>query len=470
MARCCDVPNVRESVRRRNRFSGFETPPDAQIPEDSSVRAVGFLESQQGSAEVEAAPHGVDCGRFAVFTEEDVAPKRQTFFGGSQDDTALPVSASIAGGAQVVSIADDSDDQSSHHTSDTESVDQNPGISRRRLRLMWDPDLDARRQVWHPKARAVECLFRELVSRIGAAPGAPIPRPLRQQRWSPVNVPLMWGAACSSGLAPAAFDHLMSMASRIRDPVDFHDNRLSAVDALRAGWVLLRAVFRSWGIQDREHLTAHLRRQGFPATQPGNHISARAQEVLLAEACQVDGRVALLEVVCTNVAIHLGREWAVPEAIRPQSTPDATGHSCTGVQLASTRPIQFGGLPLDKGSHIAEVPSFLARKVAPDLLIHVGRAVSRQNGKRCGREVRAWKFLGLIPATLLHRPKGVGSVGRAGFPTGSLGAVVAQGTGCFSKVVTTSTTSATEERNIVEGAGLPKSGCNRGKSHVHDRS
>ena len=117
------------------------------------------------------------------------------------------VSASIAGGAQVVSIVDDSDDQSSHHTSDTESVDQNPRISRRRLRLMWDPDLDARRQAWHPEARAVECLFRELASRTGAVPhGAPIPRPLRQQRWSLVNVPLMWGAA-SSGPAQAAFDH-----------------------------------------------------------------------------------------------------------------------------------------------------------------------------------------------------------------------------------------------------------------------
>ena len=64
-------------------------------------------------------------------------------------------------------------------------------------------------------------------------------------------------------------------------------------------------------------------------------------------------------------------------------------------------------------SHIAEVPSFLARKVAPDFLIHVGRAVSRQNGKQCGRGCPGVEVVWVILAMLVHRPKGVGSVGRA---------------------------------------------------------
>ena len=57
------------------------------------------------------------------------------------------------------------------------------------------------RSVFHhnggtPEARVVEGLFRTLGGRIGAVPsGSPIPRVLRRQRWSPVNVPLVWAAA-----------------------------------------------------------------------------------------------------------------------------------------------------------------------------------------------------------------------------------------------------------------------------------
>ena len=56
-----------------------------------------------------------------------------------------------------------------------------------------------------------------------------------------------------------------------------------------------------------------MRGQGFLAVRPGSHISARAQEFLLSEACRVDGRVALLEAVYVVIAIHMGRGGVVSQ-------------------------------------------------------------------------------------------------------------------------------------------------------------
>ena len=71
--------------------------------------------------------------------------------------------------------------------SDTESCEV-PQRRRRRLRLRWNPEASIRdRDVW-----AAEHLFRQLAKRIGAVQcGDPVPRALHQQRWSPLNVPLM---------------------------------------------------------------------------------------------------------------------------------------------------------------------------------------------------------------------------------------------------------------------------------------
>ena len=98
--------------------------------------------------------------------------------------------------------------------SDTEScaADDPPAISHaprdRRLRLIWSQD-------WHPDARAAECVMRELGNRIGHVPvGSPLPRAIRQQRWSPLNVPLMWAAASGSDTTPV-LQWLMQMGSRI---------------------------------------------------------------------------------------------------------------------------------------------------------------------------------------------------------------------------------------------------------------
>ena len=90
---------------------------------------------------------------------------------------------------------------------------------------------------------------------------------------------------------------------------------------------------RSWEIHEREHLTDWLRRQGFPAVQPWNLFSAHAQEFLLSEACRADNRVALLEAVYVIIAIHKGREGALP---RDRDRGVDNHHMLGRIQVSST--------------------------------------------------------------------------------------------------------------------------------------
>ena len=163
----------------------------------------------------------------------------------------------------------------------------------------------------------MEGLFHNLASRIGAVPeGSVVPGAVRQQLWSPANVPLMWAASGIADSTPA-LDWLIETADRMSEPIEFNGGRVSARDALRTGWLSLREVFRGWGIGEPDQLTAWLRRQGFAGTAPGNHIAARDQEFILGEASRLDARVSLLEVVYVKLAIHLGRCLTVPQSQHP---------------------------------------------------------------------------------------------------------------------------------------------------------
>ena len=49
--------------------------------------------------------------------------------------------------------------------------------------------------------------------------------------------------------------------------MEFYEGHIPVGDAVMLEWTSLRDVPRSWGFENRE-------REGFPATLPGNHISA----------------------------------------------------------------------------------------------------------------------------------------------------------------------------------------------------
>ena len=116
-------------------------------------------------------------------------------------------------------------------------------------------------------------------------------------------VPLLWSAAGEDQSVPIV-EWLATTASAIGEPVQFHGGQASGGDSLRTGWAALRSVMRSWGIHSQDQLTQWLRSRGFPATRPGHHISARAQEDLLHEGCNEDARVALLETVFVLISLQ----------------------------------------------------------------------------------------------------------------------------------------------------------------------
>ena len=106
--------------------------------------------------------------------------------------------------------------------SDTESCEV--PRRRQRLRLRWNPDPENRRDrdTW-----AAEHLIRQLAVRIGALQsGDPLPRVLHQQRWSPLNVPLMWGAAGVDPTTPV-LEWLVESTSSITESTSFHGGDLA---------------------------------------------------------------------------------------------------------------------------------------------------------------------------------------------------------------------------------------------------
>ena len=160
------------------------------------------------------------------------------------------------------------------------------------------------------------------------------------------------------------------------------------------GWAALRAVFRSWEVHEREQLSVWMRRQGFPAVRPGSHISARAQEFLLSEACQVDGRVALLEAVYVVIAIVVPPDRAF--GIESRSGQTSPNNEC-GFQLVAVGSGQFGGDFRIENSHAGRVResfNFAFRE----------RFMARLEGN-VEAETRVWKLFGLIPIMLLHKPR-----------------------------------------------------------------
>ena len=104
--------------------------------------------------------------------------------------------------------------------SSTESVVQRP---RRRLTLIWHEEADV---VWHRDARAAEGVVMILASRIGAVPEGEIPPPVRRQRWSPLNVPLIWSAAGHDDSTPV-LDWLAGSLTGAPS-LAFHDGTIDA--------------------------------------------------------------------------------------------------------------------------------------------------------------------------------------------------------------------------------------------------
>ena len=202
--------------------------------------------------------------------------------------------------------------------SDTEScLEHNHQRPPRRLRLVW-------RLVWLKGDVASEkCAQRSDLCRIwreGLGSCHEELSALRQQRWSPLYVPMIWAAAGNEPSTPI-LDWLVEAAEQVREPVEFHGGQAVPSVCARDGFAALRGVLRSWRVTDRDDLSNWLGSQGFPRSTPGSHISARAQDFIFGEASVVDARCLLLEAVFVLVTLNVAREMTGSVEVPVQQVP-----------------------------------------------------------------------------------------------------------------------------------------------------
>ena len=108
--------------------------------------------------------------------------------------------------------------------------------TRRRLRLRWS-SFTTEHASLHREARIADAFVRDLARRV--------PRVLQHQRWSPLNVPLLWCAAGAEETTPV-LEWLVARAETMDEEVDFFEGRVNPA-AVRVGWTTLRAALRSLG-------------------------------------------------------------------------------------------------------------------------------------------------------------------------------------------------------------------------------
>ena len=109
----------------------------------------------------------------------------------------------------------------------------------RRLRLVWNESEAG------PEVRNAATLVGVLATRVGAIPHGNVwPGAIRRQRWSALNVPLIWGASHAESCP--VFEWLISLTA-VNEPMHFYGGETTASGAVRIGWAL-REVVRSGGI------------------------------------------------------------------------------------------------------------------------------------------------------------------------------------------------------------------------------
>ena len=128
--------------------------------------------------------------------------------------------------------------------------------------------------------------------------------------------------------------------------------------------------------------------------------------------------MALLEAVYVLVTLHLGRVSGIPPMsrhvgpeVRRQARPAVPTQvpSDSWLELDSVDLKQFF---TKRPPMLKRCPHFLRGRLRQCFAIALRERYRARQEQDAAAEERAWKLFGLVPAMLLHRPRGTGSVGR----------------------------------------------------------
>ena len=133
---------------------------------------------------------------------------------------------------------------------------------------------------------------------------------MHEQRWSALNVPIIWHAAGREDTSPIV--QWLAMAADGAPQVDIGvRSPLEPFVAVTEGWRSLRRCLRNWGVTCREDLGPRLRELGFRVPQllsNGQYLSQSLQEAVLNRATAENINVALLEASYVIVTMRLAQQ------------------------------------------------------------------------------------------------------------------------------------------------------------------
>ena len=161
--------------------------------------------------------------------------------------------------------------------------------------------------------------FAILARRAGVVPReGEVPRVIRQQRWSPLNVPLLWSAAGVEETSPV-LDWLASVAGTMHQDVEFHEGVVNFVDAVRVGFCSSEDSYEVLGnIHPVHQISPVVSRPGFrndSARQPHPSTGAR---ILDRGGVQVRCSSGIVGSVLRSCDIACGPTNGRPTRFRPR--------------------------------------------------------------------------------------------------------------------------------------------------------
>ena len=131
-----------------------------------------------------------------------------------------------------------------------------------------------------------------------------IPQCIQQQRWSSINVPLMW-AASEQAEGHGILDWIGHVTANAQPIVSSNDASISIAEAVREGWSSLRTRLQAWDVNSREEFVGWAHRNGYNSVRLSEHIHSTCQEFILNKAVEEDLAVANLEIGYVALAMHL---------------------------------------------------------------------------------------------------------------------------------------------------------------------